>query len=114
MVTRENNVTLADIFNHASMDQFDIDEVMRILDDEASDKFYDTPAYRKLYDYFCNTGEMPYGVAKARTGDPDVWILDYLTDMISSSDVLTDIADELANPDDGPWNDLGKQIWEMT
>lgn len=29
-----------------------------------------------LYDYYLNTGEMPYGVAKARTGDPDQWILE--------------------------------------
>ena len=105
---------LDEIFKRANLDQFDIDEVMRILDDETDNDFYDTPAYRKLYDYFCSTGEMPYGVAKARTGDPDIWILEYLTDMISSGDVLTDIADSLADPDDGPWNDWGKQIWEMT
>ena len=41
--------------------------------------FYDTTAYEKLYEYFTfTTALMPYGVAKARTGDPDVWILDYL------------------------------------
>jgi hypothetical protein len=32
------------------------------------------PLYEALYEYFCNTGEMPYGVMKARTGDPDIWI----------------------------------------
>lgn len=30
--------------------------------------------FDKLFDHFCNNGEMPYGVAKARTGDPDQWI----------------------------------------
>lgn len=35
--------------------------------------------YDRLFDYFCNNGEMPYGVAKARTGDPDQWIADRLT-----------------------------------
>jgi hypothetical protein len=30
--------------------------------------------YEPLYEYFCNSGEMPYGVMKARTGDPDIWI----------------------------------------
>ena len=43
--------------------------------------FYDSPAFEKLFEYFAfTTGEMPYGTAKARDGDPDVWILDYLQD----------------------------------
>lgn len=29
-----------------------------------------------LYDHFCESNEMPYGVAKARTGDPSDWIAD--------------------------------------
>lgn len=41
------------------------------------DDFYGTTAYEKLYNYFAfEAYEMPYGVAKARTGDPDEWILD--------------------------------------
>jgi predicted N-acyltransferase len=27
-----------------------------------------------FFDYYCETGEMPYGVAKARTGDPYDWV----------------------------------------
>jgi len=35
--------------------------------------------YEKLYDYYVfETAEMPYGTAKARDGDPDIWILDKL------------------------------------
>lgn len=30
--------------------------------------------YDDLYDYYCSTNEMPYGTAKARTGDPHEWI----------------------------------------
>lgn len=42
-------------------------------------EFYGSSAYDKLYHYFTvETGEMPYGVAKARTETPDEWILDYL------------------------------------
>ena len=42
-------------------------------------EFYGTPAFEKLYEYFAfETCEMPYGTAKARTGDPDLWILEYL------------------------------------
>ena len=44
-----------------------------------ADDFYDTPMYDKLYEYFAfTTGEMPYGAAKARTEDPDTWILEHL------------------------------------
>jgi len=46
---------------------------------EEEDEFYGSEAYNKLYEYFAfETGEMPYGTAKARTGDPDWWILEYL------------------------------------
>ena len=38
--------------------------------------FIDSSAYSKLYQYYCD--EMPYGVAKFRTGDADIWILNKL------------------------------------
>ena len=34
-----------------------------------------------LYDYFVNSGEMPYGTAKARDGDPNEWIFDKLNSL---------------------------------
>mgnify|MGYP003418425160 CR=1 FL=1 len=34
----------------------------------------DGPLYNELYDHYLNAGEMPYGVAKARTGDPVQWV----------------------------------------
>jgi len=38
--------------------------------------------YEKLFVYFhFDTGEMPYGTAKARDGDPYVWIADKLADL---------------------------------
>ena len=44
-----------------------------------NDEFYNSSAYDKLYEYFTAvTEEMPYGTAKARDGDPDLWILNYL------------------------------------
>ncbi len=30
--------------------------------------------YDALYEFYLSAGEMPYGVAKARTGDPWQWI----------------------------------------
>jgi len=35
--------------------------------------------YHALYDYYSDNGEMPYGVAKARDGDPYNWISDKLS-----------------------------------
>ena len=40
--------------------------------------FYETPAFDKLFNHCWETGEMPYGVAKAKTGEPDLWILNRL------------------------------------
>ena len=37
------------------------------------DEFYD-----ELYEHYVSSGEMPYGVAKARDGDPDQWIQEEL------------------------------------
>ena len=43
--------------------------------DDLSSKIQD-----KLYDYFHD--EMPYGIQKCRTGDPIVWIMDHLSELI--------------------------------
>ena len=39
----------------------------------------DTPFYHALYTYY--QAEMPYGVVKARDGDPAAWIEDSLEDI---------------------------------
>ena len=38
----------------------------------------DDNLYDALYDYYVNKGEMPYGTAKARSGDPYEWVTDRL------------------------------------
>lgn len=47
------------------------------------ESFYDSTAFEKLFEYYTSIpqeeGGMPYGTAKAKTGDPYVWILDRLT-----------------------------------
>ena len=40
-----------------------------------------TELYEDLYVYYMESGEMPYGVMKARTGMPDEWIADRLYDL---------------------------------
>ena len=48
-------------------------ELERCVDGEL--ELHECPAlYDKLYEYYVD--EMPYGTAKARTGDPYYWILD--------------------------------------
>jgi len=60
------------------------DEIKKILikhdclDKEIED--LDNPEFLKdLFTYFQE--EMPYGTKKARTGDPDIWIMDRLEEL---------------------------------
>jgi len=61
------------------------DEVKRILasnDVTDLDQIeYGSEVYEDLYGYYVNSGEMPYGVMKAREGTPDEWIIDRLIDL---------------------------------
>ena len=71
------------------------DEVKAILDKHNAksidDIDYGSAVYQELYNYFANSGEMPYGVMKARDGDPDQWIADRLDDLglVEIADVPT-------------------------
>ena len=49
---------------------------------------YGSEVYEDLYDYFANSGEMPYGVMKAREGTPDEWIIDRLIDLGLDKEVV--------------------------
>ena len=70
-------MTITEIYNNAGLTSREIQKMPQYLDWD--DEFYSSSAYEKLFEYFAfDTAEMPYGVAKARTGDPDVWILEYL------------------------------------
>ena len=42
---------------------------------------YGGPLYQELFEYFSNSGEMPYGTQKGRDGDPAQWMNDELDDM---------------------------------
>ncbi len=69
-------MTIDELYNKAGLTDDDRTRMPSYI--EGEDEFYGSEAFGKLYDYFCDNGEMPYGVAKARTGDPDAWILDYI------------------------------------
>ena len=55
------------------MDQNDITDADQIE--------YGSEVFEELMDYYINSGDMPYGVMKARTGMPDEWIYDRLCDL---------------------------------
>ena len=61
------------------------DEVKAILDKhditDLDQIDYGSEVYEDLYNYFADSGEMPYGVMKARTGMPDEWIIDKVDDL---------------------------------
>jgi hypothetical protein len=63
------------------LDRLTIEEKQIINDaiDGLTDLFTHQELYEKLYNYYVfETAQMPYGTAKARDGDPDVWIMDQL------------------------------------
>lgn len=53
------------------MEKNDVISIMGIRDFKKlrTEKHFD-----KLYEYYSNSGEMPYGTMKARTEDPSDWI----------------------------------------
>ena len=75
-------MTVNELYNEAGLTEDDRTRMPSYI--EGSDEFYGSEAFGKLYDHFCNSEEMPYGVAKARDGDPVVWILDYLDELVQS------------------------------
>ena len=68
-----------EIYTNAGLDSTEIRKMPSYIDGGLEDDFFYSTAYNKLYEYFAfETGEMPYGTAKARDGDPDLWILEEL------------------------------------
>ena len=67
------------VYKQAGLTHKEIDAMPQYIAGDDDDEFYASTAFYKLYEYFVfKTTEMPYGVAKARTGDPDAWILQRL------------------------------------
>ena len=63
----------------------ELDEVKKILDQnditDLDQIEYGSEVYEELFGYYMDSGEMPYGVMKARTGMPDEWIIDRIFDL---------------------------------
>jgi len=64
----------------------------------------DSDLYEALFDYYSDAGEMPYGVAKARTGDPFQWVTARLRQDLNGGQMplVPTIQDEAVRPEDIP------------
>jgi hypothetical protein len=54
----------------------------------------DEHLYDALFDYYMNSGDMPYGVAKARTGDPYEWVAQNLESHLRGHGIVGGDPDE--------------------
>jgi hypothetical protein len=54
----------------------------------------DQDLYEALFDYYSDAGEIPYGVAKARTGDPMEWVAANLQSHLSGGGIVGGNPDE--------------------
>ena len=71
----------------AGLDITEIALVESYIEDDDG-RFHGTKAYDKLFNYFCDEGEMPLEVAKAISLEPDTWILDRLASCITTQSVV--------------------------
>lgn len=70
-------VAIREIFSNAGLTPSENEFMWGILDQSRDEsEFIESSAYEKLFEYY--SSEMPYGIQKARTGEPDMWILDRL------------------------------------
>ena len=72
-------MSLNQIYQEAGLTAEDVCKMPGYL--TGKEEFYGTNAFEKLFEYYAFSGEMPYGVAKCRTGVPDEWILDRLEEI---------------------------------
>ena len=54
----------------------------------------DDDLYHALFDYYCDSGDMPYGTAKARDGDPYEWVANNLESHLSGGGIVGGNPDE--------------------
>lgn len=92
----KKNESLQEDAGHSILDIItpeELEELRGYVNGTIDDRdFYGSAVFEKLYEYYLSSGEMPYGVAKARTGDPGEWVFDR---------VQQDYADEVSTMDEG-------------
>ena len=66
-----------EIFSNAGLTPAENEFMWGILNQSRDEsEFIESSAYEKLFDYYRT--QMPYDIQKARTGEPDMWIIDRL------------------------------------
>jgi hypothetical protein len=75
-----DGATVSDIYTAAGLVAEEISSMPSYIEG-SSDDFLCSTAFDKLFNYFMDTNEMPYHVAKARTECPDEWILSKLGEL---------------------------------
>ena len=60
---------------------YEVDEVRKIIGQQSITEDELDIYFDDLYEYYLNSGDMPYGTAKARTGDPHQWVFDRLEEI---------------------------------
>jgi hypothetical protein len=80
-------MTRIQIFSEAGLGVTEIALVESYIEDDDG-RFLETKAYEKLFNYFCDIGDMPLRVAKAIDLEPDIWILDRIASCKSSEVVV--------------------------
>ena len=68
-----------------------VEQGMSLASTEMPDAIYDA-----LYDYYTESGEMPYGTAKARDGDPAEWIETRVGEMFNNIEEGEEMNNDLA------------------
>ena len=69
-------MTPSEIYIEAGLTPHEMGEVTASVQADDPDMLISSYAFYKLCDYFSD--EMPYGIKKCETGEPDCWILDRL------------------------------------
>ena len=80
-------MTCVQIYKAAGLGVTEVALVESYIEDDDG-RFIYTAAYEKLFNYFCDEGEMPLEVAKAIVLEPDIWILERLAACKSDSTVV--------------------------
>src|SRR6056300_522878 len=92
-----------DLLKKAIGDQM-YNEIEAAMQDQNFNLTANEPLYHALYDYYTDNNEMPYDVAKARTGTPDEWIMNKMQELFGNTD------QEQQGPED---NNMDKELAEM-
>ena len=75
MITFQSAV-LEDILGTFKCSREQAVEVLTFANGEMDEDNFKHGTWDMMYEHFLNNGEMPYGVAKARDGDPYEWVGD--------------------------------------